>query len=206
MSGAQTPLWVAFALAGIALIGPIGAAWLVSRRDDKRWTRERDREDLRYERERQRLADERAHAARLHWSEKRVEAFGHYLATLDAWLRHARFITTLSHELPDRDRLNEMGLVANDLHEQTGPIQLMTGDEDTRWLVMELVGKCQLVQLRAAIADEPAKIADLTSGVASIITKRSELFQLFRMEIVGPRTSAPELNGTSPAPPSGKTS
>ncbi|OLT46999.1 hypothetical protein BJF85_00675 [Saccharomonospora sp. CUA-673] len=48
----QVPLWATFVIAGIALVGSVGGAWLngffTARRDDKRWQRERERADLDY--------------------------------------------------------------------------------------------------------------------------------------------------------------
>ncbi|MBB3664473.1 hypothetical protein FB384_003377 [Prauserella sediminis] len=57
----QVPLWATFVIAGIALVGSVGGAWLngffTVRRDDKRWQRERERANLDY------------------WRDKRVEVY-----------------------------------------------------------------------------------------------------------------------------------
>lgn len=68
----QVPLWVTYTLAAIAILGPIGGALLgallTARRDDRRWSLEREREDLRWQRE-------RGHELLVAWREPRSSAY-----------------------------------------------------------------------------------------------------------------------------------
>ncbi|MDQ7809633.1 hypothetical protein Q5425_38410 [Amycolatopsis sp. A133] len=76
-----------------ALAGSWGGQLIASRREDRRWDRERDREEVRWQRERNRLDDQRRHEFQLDWRERKLAAFGDFLAGLDQALSaamHAR--------------------------------------------------------------------------------------------------------------------
>ncbi|TWP50791.1 hypothetical protein FKR81_19520 [Lentzea tibetensis] len=89
MSATQIPLWVTYSLAVIALVGPLGGAVIGGRvqakRDDKRWERERDREELRYDREMTKLRNERDHDLLKLWHAARLDGHARMLYSLARW-------------------------------------------------------------------------------------------------------------------------
>ncbi|MGY6652823.1 hypothetical protein ACXIZN_11695 [Amycolatopsis sp. TRM77291] len=89
MPNSQTPLWVSMLLAGIALIGPLGAAWITTKRDDKRWSRELARERERWQREDDKRRQDLSHESRMNWRDRRVEAYSELHDALMLWLEGA---------------------------------------------------------------------------------------------------------------------
>lgn len=71
-------LWVPVVAAAIGAISALVINGLTRRS-------ERKREELRWERELQRQADERAHEERLHWRSERLDVYRRFLLTLTQW-------------------------------------------------------------------------------------------------------------------------
>lgn len=192
------PIVVAL-LAGILGVAGVVVGQLLNAR------RERQHEEVRWERERQRLADERAHETRLHWSEKRAEAYGAYMAELDAWIRHARYVCQMPRTLPDKVRLAEMDRLTAVMQGLVGTIQLMAGNEDIRWKCTELVGYCQLFIAGAASLTQPEQVGQIVSDGIRVSEHRDKLFELFRAEL-GVGTPPASVESATPSPPSAPTS
>lgn len=87
--------WIAAVVSGsLALIGALGGQQLAARRDDRRWSRERDREELRYERERdrentrwerehQRFDEQRRHERALDYRDRLTAACVDFMKSYD---------------------------------------------------------------------------------------------------------------------------
>lgn len=74
----QVSGWVPLAVAAVALAAIVGAQWLAARRDDRRWQRELDREEVRLRHERQ-LAEDRR------WREERLSAYAQFIEVMQQW-------------------------------------------------------------------------------------------------------------------------
>ncbi|NUT47701.1 MAG: hypothetical protein HOV94_10395 [Saccharothrix sp.] len=97
MQAGQVSAWVPIVVALLAgVFGVVGVA--IGQGANAR--RERQREDLRWQRERERLTDERAHAERLHWRSERLRVYAKFVANLSDWHLHLAQAskTTLSHQ------------------------------------------------------------------------------------------------------------
>ncbi|HSZ29166.1 MAG TPA: hypothetical protein VK784_05320 [Pseudonocardiaceae bacterium] len=64
MSSTQVPLWVPVIVALLGFIGVLGAQVVATWRDDRRWRREAEREELRWKRDRSREKDNRSYEDR----------------------------------------------------------------------------------------------------------------------------------------------
>lgn len=105
MPGSVSPTWVSFVLAGIALLGPLGSAWVLSRRDDKRWERERRREDTRWERERRRDREVRDFNERKAAYAQAITALSSLLYFIQGWVHDRRNDPTLDLDQQKLDQL-----------------------------------------------------------------------------------------------------
>lgn len=86
MPSGQVSVWVPIVVGIIGLVGVIAGQLINSRREDRRWDREIAREELRHQRESDRLAAERAHAIALHWSQERRDTYAGLLKESDEYL------------------------------------------------------------------------------------------------------------------------
>ena len=85
----STSVWLPLAVAAVGVAGTLSATWLTrrsaDRREDQRWTREREAEETRWQRERDERREEwqREDAAR--WLTDRRAVYAEYLLSLRAW-------------------------------------------------------------------------------------------------------------------------
>lgn len=70
----QTPAWLSIVTGVLGVLGTLGAQWLATRRDDKRWEREYKKE-----------VDKRDHETKMSWREQRRIAYGQLLGILNVW-------------------------------------------------------------------------------------------------------------------------
>jgi hypothetical protein len=78
--------WWAAALGFIgALAGSWGGQLIASGREDRRWDREREREDIRAQRDHEKEIRERAHDMKVQWRAERKFAYAELLAVLTSW-------------------------------------------------------------------------------------------------------------------------
>lgn len=96
MPSVQVPLWATYSLAIVALVSPLGGALIGGmvqvKRDDKRWARERDQEDLRFERETLKLREERHHDLIELWHTQRLDGHTRMIHSIARWREAADFI------------------------------------------------------------------------------------------------------------------
>lgn len=87
MQTGAVPSWVTLALAVIALVGPLGGAWIgarvTARRDDRRWDRDRERDDIRWRRESAERTANREYEAENQWRDRRSNLYADLLGTTD---------------------------------------------------------------------------------------------------------------------------
>lgn len=83
-------MWVPLVVGVIGLVGVVTAQLISTRRENRSWRREAEREDLRWQRERQRLSDQRVHEVTLHWSHLRNSGYAQLLQATDAYLAALR--------------------------------------------------------------------------------------------------------------------
>lgn len=74
MPSGQISVWVPIVVAVLGIVGVIAGQLINSRREDRRWTREKERDDRRWQRERDLQV-------KLHWREERL---GRYAEFVDA--------------------------------------------------------------------------------------------------------------------------
>ncbi|RSN36819.1 hypothetical protein DMC61_01665 [Amycolatopsis sp. WAC 04169] len=86
MPSGQVSVWVPIVVGIIGLVGVVAGQLINSRREDRRWQREAAREELRHQRERDRVAADRAHAIALHWSQERKDTYTGLLKESDEYL------------------------------------------------------------------------------------------------------------------------
>jgi hypothetical protein len=103
----------------IGVVGVLTGSWLTARRDDRRYTREIEREQDRWNRE-----DERR------WVEQRRAIYVQYLNAVDPWMRHARHWAGPYWEL---DATKES------LQKEEGVFEWMTASENILALESELI-------------------------------------------------------------------
>ena len=78
MPPGQVPIWVPLVVALIGLLGVLATQVLSGRREDRRWERERDREDSKRKTDRQiKQADK--------WYERKLDAYSRVISSLEAW-------------------------------------------------------------------------------------------------------------------------
>lgn len=70
-------------IAGVC--GALGGQMLASRRDDARWTREREREDLRWRRDAVEQQARRDHEREVHWRDQRLTAYAALSLAMSNW-------------------------------------------------------------------------------------------------------------------------
>lgn len=85
MQTAQVPLWVPLLVGVLGILGALGAQWLATRRDDRRWERESQREELRWRQELGKLEAEREHEIVVHWSKARLDVYKALVANVEQW-------------------------------------------------------------------------------------------------------------------------
>ena len=85
----STPVWVPLVVAVVAVAGTLGAAFFTrrwaDRREDQRWTREREAEETRWQRERDERREEWAREDAARWLTERRTVYAEYLLSLEAW-------------------------------------------------------------------------------------------------------------------------
>lgn len=85
MTSGQVPLWVPLAVGALGIIGVVVGQLINARLENRRWIREREREDLRWERERGKDREGRVHDARMQWREHRASIYGDFLVAFDVF-------------------------------------------------------------------------------------------------------------------------
>jgi len=78
MPSGQVPLWVPLVVALLGVLGVLTSQVIATRREDKRWSREQEQEELRWRRDRQREIEERTYRGRL-------DAYSRMISTLEEW-------------------------------------------------------------------------------------------------------------------------
>lgn len=122
----STPVWVPLAVAAVGVAGTLGATWLTrrsaDRREDQRWSREREAEETRWQRERDERREEwqREDAAR--WLTERRAVYAEYLLRLEAWrvaISHAQSSERPNGAIPaeTREALADLWMETHRIHE-----------------------------------------------------------------------------------------
>jgi hypothetical protein len=97
MSSAQVPLWVPIIVGALGFAGVISAQLIAGRREDRRWSREVEKDELRWERERVRERENRGHEERAAGYAELIGA----IESLDFLLYEARQIVAEGKKLDD---------------------------------------------------------------------------------------------------------
>src|ERR1700684_3432335 len=85
----STPLWVPLVVAGVGVLATLSAtiftqAWS-ARREDKRWSRDREVEERRWQREQEERREQWRREDRARWLDERRAVYAKFLLSLDAW-------------------------------------------------------------------------------------------------------------------------
>jgi hypothetical protein len=78
MASGQVPLWVPIVVGLLGLAGVLGAQVVAGRREDRRWQRQTEQEELRWTRERERERDNRSY-------EGRANAYAEVIGAIEAF-------------------------------------------------------------------------------------------------------------------------
>lgn len=149
MPSAQVPLWVPIIVGLLGLGGVLGAQLIAGWREDRRWHREVDREELRWQRERLRLREERRYTGR-------EQAYGRMIGLLEAWqwvLHPVKERVIKGTGELDEPMRRELATIRDEAREALGPMNLHAPD-DIRHLMRDAVlSKVRLT--RALLGEEP---------------------------------------------------
>jgi hypothetical protein len=122
----STPVWIPLAVAIVAVAGTLGGAFFTrrwaDRREDQRWTREREAEETRWQRERDERREQWEREDHARWMAERRAVYAEFLLSLEAWrvaISRAQFGERPNGALPaeTRDALDDLGIGTNRIHE-----------------------------------------------------------------------------------------
>lgn len=168
MPSAEVPLWVPIVVGLFGLGGVLGAQLIAGWREDRRWRREVTREELRWQRERERLRDERRYAGR-------EEAYGRMIGLLEAWqwvLHPAKERVIKAGGTLDERMRHELVTIRDEAREALGPMNLHAPD-DIRHLMRDAVlSKVRLT--RALLGEEKNPNEDMD---------REGMYELYRRSL-----------------------
>jgi hypothetical protein len=78
MPSGQVSVWVPLAVAALAIAGLLAGSWLGTRREERRWQRERERDELWWRRERELSLQRR-------WQDERFAAYAQFIEVMNQW-------------------------------------------------------------------------------------------------------------------------
>lgn len=165
-------------LAGIALIGPLGAAWITTKRDDKRWSRELARERERWQREDDKRRQDLSHESRMNWRDRRVEAYSDLHDAIMVWLEGALQVMDATDAEFSKE-IDSMDERAAKLRKLVSRIRVVGGreTEDAADRLLSLVYKHYSRIKRKLTVEEISEVAQ------EIYTGRKALEACFRVDL-----------------------
>ncbi|MGZ3141329.1 hypothetical protein ACVDFE_04855 [Lentzea chajnantorensis] len=142
MNTPQVSVWIPIIVGVIGLVGVIAGQLINSRREDRRWRLEQEREELRWKREIAKEADMRREANRAHWRDKKFETYSEILAFTKRWhdaILDGSTAILANEKLPSdlKERLEEAGLEHIDYQDQ---VDLLATDEQAQGILREALG------------------------------------------------------------------
>jgi hypothetical protein len=119
MSSTQVPLWVPVIVALVGFIGVLGAQVVATWRDDRRWRREAEREELRWKRDRSREKDNRSY-------EDRQRAYAQVIGAVESfdWLMFPAYNATKLDQVVTDDMRTDLRVARDEAHKTFGPFNL----------------------------------------------------------------------------------
>lgn len=78
MPSGQVSVWVPVVVAALGIAGLLAGSWLGARREERRWQRERERDDVRWRRERELGLQRR-------WRDERFAAYAQFIDVMNQW-------------------------------------------------------------------------------------------------------------------------
>ncbi|WP_206793992.1 hypothetical protein [Amycolatopsis sp. MtRt-6] len=143
-----------------ALAGSWGGQLIASKREDRRWLRERDREDVRHAREIEVFNKRLFHDSLADWRSERVLAYQEFLDSFDDWWRSSAILgRTIFPGLAEGVSLPEVEV--DDLYSQYNRLQAATNR-------LEIIGS-------RVINDEIEKIVGEAMRITSTVVKMERL-------------------------------
>jgi hypothetical protein len=122
MSSTQVPLWVPVIVALVGFIGVLGAQVVATWRDDRRWRREAEREELRWKRDRSREKDNRSY-------EDRQRAYAQVIGAVESfdWLMFPAYNATKLDQVVTDDMRTDLRVARDEAHKT---LRILRGDAD----------------------------------------------------------------------------
>jgi hypothetical protein len=172
MTTNQVPLWVPIAVGLFGLLGALGAQLINARREDRRWRREVEQEELRWQRERTKHLEDRS-------LEGRIQAYTEMIGLLESWrwtLYPAKRRVLDEHgQLDDamRTELQQIRALAN---KSLGPINLHGPNEIRLRMRAAVVSAADFTsELLANAPDEDGLRARWKESTASYYEMRNSM-------------------------------
>jgi hypothetical protein len=141
--GGATQPWVTIALAALALIGGVAAAW-GGQWIAARTARRREREQ--HQRDREREETQRKHDTAIHWRDQRLDAYGELLGGLLAWRTELNKAEDKANDLTAAGLANQdQRAPLEELITAAGPVFARIESIYTLLARVELVGSPQVI-------------------------------------------------------------
>ena len=114
---------------------------IATRRDDRRWERERDREDIRHTREIEQSEQKHRRDGLLAWRQERAKAYAEFIAAARRWERVLFGFDETSPAIDVRNQVPRMGELLQELDSTSATVELI-GSPDVRAAAVQLSAAC----------------------------------------------------------------
>jgi hypothetical protein len=151
MGSAQVPLWVPIIVGLLGFAGVISAQLIAGRREDRRWRRELDREELRWERDRARERENRSHEDRAAGYAELIGA----IESLDFLIFESRQVVAAGSK-PDEHLSTELRRVTATMRNTLGTVNLQAPERIRVMLRDSILPRISLSRALLADRDQEA--------------------------------------------------